>query len=90
MMGWYGSGTGWATWLSMGIFWLLLLVVIVGLVTWLLPSGRRPASPAASQPPEEILDARFARGEIDEQAYAAARAALAAARDHDVPTGLGR
>jgi putative membrane protein len=90
MMGWYGNGMGWVAWLSMGLFWLLLLVAIVGLVMWILPSDRRPASPAAPQSPEEILDARFARGEIDEHAYAAARAALAAARDHDVPTGQGR
>src|SRR6266511_1944690 len=80
MMGWYGSGMGLGAWLFMGTFWVLLLALIVWLVVRLLPSGNRPAAGAAPQSPEEILDARFARGEIDEQAYAAARTALSAAR----------
>ncbi len=80
MMGWYGSGMGLGAWLFMGTFWVLLLALIVWLVVRLLPSGNRPAAGAVPQSPEEILDARFARGEIDEQAYAAARTALSAAR----------
>jgi len=80
MMGWYGGGMGLGAWLFMGTFWVLLLALIVWLVVRLLPSGNRPAAGAPAQSPEEILDARFARGEIDEQTYAAARAALSAAR----------
>lgn len=78
MMGWYGGGMGLGAWLFMGGFWVLLLVLIVWLVVRLLPGGNRTAP--GPQPPsaQEILDARFARGEIDEQAYAAARSALAA------------
>jgi putative membrane protein len=80
MMGWYGGGMGLGAWLFMGAFWVLLLVLIVWLVVRLLPGGDRSGTTPPAQSPEEILDTRFARGEIDEQAYAAARSALAAAR----------
>ena len=80
MMGWYGHGMGWGSWLGMGLFWLLLLALIVFLVIRLLPSADRPTHGAAAEAPEDILDCRFARGEIDEQTYAAQRAALAAHR----------
>ena len=80
MMGWYGNGMGLGAWMFMGGFWLVLLAVIVWLVVRLLPSSNRSAGPVAPQSPQEILDGRFARGEIDEQAYAAQRAALAANR----------
>lgn len=75
MMGWYG-GMGLGAWLFMGTFWVLLLALIVWLVVRLLPSGDRSTPPPAAQSPEDILDARFARGEIDAETYAAARAAL--------------
>lgn len=80
MMGWYGGGMGIGSWLFMGAFWLALLALIVWLVARLLPSGQRPAPGLNPQSPEEILDLRFARGEIDEQTYAAQRTALAVAR----------
>jgi putative membrane protein len=79
MMGGYGTGMGWGAWLFMGGFWVLLLVLIVWLVVRLLPTGSRPAQ-SGGESPEEILDRRFARGEIDEHAYAVARAALTATR----------
>jgi putative membrane protein len=81
MMGWYGPGMGWGAWLFMALFWVALVALIVWLVTRLLPSRQRP--PAGSGPqdsPEETLDRRFARGEIDEQTYRAQRAALAETR----------
>ena len=79
MMGWYGGGVGTGMWLFMGLFWLALLVLIVWLLIQLWsPSSRRVQGGHDS--PEEILDRRFARGEIDEPTYAAARAMLANAR----------
>lgn len=80
MMDWYGHGVGWAGWLFMGGFWLVLLGVILFLVVRLLPSpgGREPR--ARQESPEEILDRRFARGEIDIETYQTQRAALAHAR----------
>ncbi len=91
MMGWYGGGMGWGGWLFMGLFWLLLLGVILYLVVRLLPTGgsgpgtgtggvRGVGRPAQQESPEEILDRRFARGEIDVEAYQVQRAALAQAR----------
>ena len=81
MMGWYGNGMGFAGWFVMGVFWLGLLGVIIWAVVRLLPS-RHDASSAAGAPetPEEILDRRYARGEIDHEAYQTQRAALAESR----------
>jgi putative membrane protein len=78
-MGWYGNGMGLGAWLFMGTFWVALLVLIVWLVVRLLPAGNRPAGGSVDSP-EDILDRRFARGEIDEETYAAQRRALAAHR----------
>jgi putative membrane protein len=80
MMGWYGGGMGLGAWLFMGGFWVLLLVLIGWLVVRLLPAGDRTRSGPVTPSPEEILDARYARGEMDDSEYASARAALAAAR----------
>jgi putative membrane protein len=79
MMGWYGGGMSLWAWLFMGTFWVALLALIVWLVVRLLPSGSRPAG-GDVESPEDILDRRFARGEIDEETYAAQRSALAAHR----------
>lgn len=79
MMG-YGWGTGWVGWLLMGLFWLVLLAMILFLVVRLLPGTGGRASRPPEDTPEEILDKRFARGEIDLETYQAQRAALAQAR----------
>ncbi|OJV76687.1 MAG: hypothetical protein BGO37_11720 [Cellulomonas sp. 73-92] len=79
MMGWYGMGTGWA-WLGMGLFWLVLLGVILYAVVRLLPSGGASRGDRGPESPEDILDRRFARGEIDLETYQAQRAALRQAR----------
>jgi putative membrane protein len=79
MMGWYGGGMSLWAWLFMGTFWVALLTLIVWLVVRLLPSASRPSG-GGVESPEDILDRRFARGEIDEQTYAAQRSALAAHR----------
>ena len=75
----YGWGMGPAGWIFMGLFWF----VVIGLIIWaavsLLP-GRRTAGPAGSERPEEILDRRFALGEIDAEQYRQARNELASSR----------
>jgi len=50
------------------LFWGLLVLGVVALMRYLRPGGGRPvvAAPTA----HEILDERFARGEIDEPEYA--------------------
>ena len=77
MMG-YGWGMGFG-WLFMGLFW----VVVVGLVVWavitLLP-GARTGGLGRPETPEEILDRRFAQGELDPEQYQRARQELASTR----------
>lgn len=81
MMGWYGSGMGFAGWFFMGLFWLVLLGVIIWAVVRLLPTRQQtPGGPSMAETPEEILDRRFARGEIDLENYQAQRQALAQSR----------
>jgi len=78
-MGWYGGGMGWAAWLAMGVFWLLLLGLIVGLVVLLLPGSGGGTTRITVESALEILDRRLASGEIDLEAWQAQRAALVAA-----------
>jgi putative membrane protein len=65
-----GPMTGW-----MWIWPLLVLagLLIIGYVVVRLVSGARPPTTAGTQPagssPRQILDERFARGEIDEDEY---------------------
>ena len=78
-MGGYGSGMGWA-WM----FWLLLIVgflLLAGAGIWFFSAGRRRGSPTGSpdargtgpadrgDTPREILDERFARGELTAEEY---------------------
>ena len=81
MMSWYGHGMGTLGWLGMGLFWLLLLGVIVWLVVRLLPGSGAPTTPTG-EPALEILDRRLALGEIDVEAWQAQRVALLGA-PHD-------
>ncbi len=84
-MGSYGRGIDPAFWLLAGLFWLVLLGMIIWAVLRLVP-GRggqaQGATPVRHNPevPEEILDRRFARGEVDLETYQAQRSALAAVR----------
>jgi putative membrane protein len=49
------------------LFWALIVLGAIAIVRYLRTSGER--SPEARRTPEELLAARFARGEIDEQDY---------------------
>ena len=87
MMGWYGGGMGGGAWIFMGLFWVILIAAIIWLVVRLLPSsshsGGMTAAPhqvSGEESPPDILDRRFALGELDLETYQAQRAALIAAR----------
>jgi putative membrane protein len=89
MMGWYGGGMGAGAWVVMGVFWIALLAGIIFLVVRLLPSNAHTGAPSvtpqsAQRPVQEsaldILDRRFAQGDITLETYQAHRAALIAAR----------
>jgi len=86
MMFWYDHNMGWWGYAGMGVgmvlFWALLIAGIVALVVY--TSGNRsdrriPPESTSTSSPEEVLAARFARGEIDETEY---RDRLAVLRDH--------
>jgi putative membrane protein len=88
-MGWYGGGMGAGAWVAMGVLWIALLAGIIWLVVRLLPSnthtGALSATPRSAQTPVQesaldILDRRFAQGDINLETYQAHRAALIAAR----------
>ena len=65
-------GSGW--WWVMGIGWLVFLAAIVVLVVALTRQDRGPVS--TRRPAHDVLDERFARGEIDEEEYRRRRDAL--------------
>jgi len=72
-------GYGYGSWMGpavMGVtgllVWILLLAGAVALLRWSRPAGGTARPPDA----REVLDARFARGEIDEDDYAARRRVL--------------
>jgi putative membrane protein len=89
MMGWYGGGLNGAApfmWVGMGLFWIVLIGLVIFLVVRLLPSSGSPGQPPVStgsrsvETAEQILDRMFATGEIDEQTYRARRGALSEMR----------
>jgi len=84
MMGWHNGGMAYGTWMFMGVFWLVLLGLIIWAVVRLLPDrggvNGRAGGRGDVETPEDILDKRFARGEIDLETYQAQRTALAAMR----------
>jgi len=81
MMGWYGNGWGSLGWLGMGVFWLILLALIVWLVMRLLPGSGGGRTRHTAESALETLDRRLAGGELDTQTWQAQRAALVGAQD---------
>ena len=80
-MGWYGgNGMGSLGWLGMGVFWLILLGLIIWLVVRLLPGSGGGTTRYSGESSLEILDRRLASGQIDTQAWQAQRAALLSAQ----------
>ena len=82
MMDWNDGSWSWGAWLMMTAamlaFWGLIAWVAVTLVR---SSSRRPDSPH-TETADEILAARFARGEIDQAEYQQRTATLRQERTH--------
>ena len=78
--GWGGIGVGGG--IGMVVFGLLLLAAIGWRVSRLLPGrqARQGHSEPGQETPVEILDRRFARGEVDVETYQMQRPALVSAR----------
>ena len=82
MMGSYGNGIGSLAWLGMGVFWLLLLGLIVWLVIRLLPGTTGRTSHPTGDSAADVLDRRMARGEMDVSEWQAHRGALQGTQDN--------
>lgn len=61
--------------LGMLLFWGLFLALVVGGGIWLVRQSR-PSEGASGKTARQILDERFARGEITPEEYEAIRAKL--------------
>jgi putative membrane protein len=74
MMNWY-SDAGWGGWIAMTLmmvaFWALVILAVVAIFR-----GTGGSQPAPHRDAVDILDERFARGEIDEADYQQRKAAL--------------
>ena len=79
MYGGWENGMGGGGWVLMALFWIVLVALIVWALTR-FASGSRSEAPALESPEQE-LDRRLARGEIDSEAYEEVRATLRAARE---------
>jgi putative membrane protein len=76
MMWGYGPDWAWMM-LIMPIFWIGLLALIAWAVVRVVQRHGQEQDRQRGESPQEILDKRFARGEIDADAYHEARAHLA-------------
>lgn len=81
-MMWYG-GFGWGGWLLTSLVMVLFwgLVIFGGIAVWrtVSRSDHTPQQPSQSSP-EQLLDERFARGEIDVEEYTRRRELLRSGR----------
>lgn len=74
----YADMDGWGWMMLMPLVWIALIGVIAwGIVMILRRPGERPVEPPRRESAREILDRRFASGEIDADAYTLAREHLA-------------
>ena len=80
-MGWYhdGAGWGWGGWILMSLmmvaFWALVILAVVAIFRGTSRDAGR-TDRATHRDPMEILDERFARGEIDADEYRARQEVL--------------
>jgi putative membrane protein len=75
MMDWNNNGSGWGAGM---VIMVVFLVALIALGVWaVMRLNRRSDEPGQSaESPRQILDRRFASGELDETQYAQARRVL--------------
>lgn len=71
MMYWTYGTWGWFGWIGMILWWALIILVIVALVRWIAGVGDRTQRGGKSA--REILDERYARGEISKKEFESMR-----------------
>lgn len=65
-----GLGLGGFGFIFMILFWVALIALAVWLVGQLFPSVKKSSDPdTSSRSPQEILKARYARGELSKEEY---------------------
>jgi putative membrane protein len=73
MMYWFDHDMGWWGYAGMGIgmvlFWALLIIGIIALIAFVTGDRQSRQPPVEAQAPEQILAARYARGEITESEF---------------------
>lgn len=76
MMGGLGmmTGMGWLGILTMALLWIGVILLVIWAVTALLPTATHSSGPTAL----EILQQRYARGEISREEFEQARNVLSA------------
>lgn len=81
-MMWWNNGMGWGGWIAMALIMVAFWSLVVFGVVAIFRGDRESSSTRASlqRDPLEILDERFARGDIDAEEYNARRDALRAVR----------
>ena len=75
----WGNGWSWSDWLAMSLMMVVFWGLVVAGVVYLVRTMGRPGDDrrgADDDPPERILEQRFARGEIDEDEFRRGRDAL--------------
>ena len=76
MMGWYHDGVGWGGWIIMTLAMVAFWALVVFAVLALFRTQRSGDATPDHRDPRQILDERFARGEIDEDEYHARSSVL--------------
>lgn len=73
---WYGGWEwGWAGWIMMIVWWVVIIWLVVTAIRWLTERSR-PEGGSRGRPPLDILKERYARGEIDKKEYEERRKTL--------------
>ncbi|HEX6485891.1 MAG TPA: SHOCT domain-containing protein [Nocardioidaceae bacterium] len=78
------DGVGWGGWLLVLLLLLVLAALVIGAVVWLVTrsagAGHAGGAAAGGSPgastAEQVLDERYARGEIEEEEYLRRRSVL--------------
>ncbi len=86
MWGYYGSWGSWLVMIVSMLLWVALLsVIIVLVVRWLGSQSSSRGNPTHPGSAMEILEQRYARGEIDEATFRRMRDELQADKLHTAP-----